>query len=106
MPLEDVPHCLITDPIAQVLQSALDTIIVPGTIFSGHTDHHSFNLVVNSGPAYTLGRLRGGRLLVSEFAVPGEDRIRLGNCGDCLQGLLTQLGTKLSKFLALVVSQL
>ena len=29
MPLEDVPSCLITDPLAQVLQSALDTIIAP-----------------------------------------------------------------------------
>jgi hypothetical protein len=29
MPLEDVPHCLITDPIAKVLQSALNTIIAP-----------------------------------------------------------------------------
>jgi len=106
MPLEDVAHCLITDPIAQVLQSALDTIIAPGMIFSGPTDHHSFNLVVNSGPAYTLGGQRGGRLLVSELAVPGEDRIRLGNHGDVLQGLLTQLGTKRSQFLALVVSQL
>jgi hypothetical protein len=84
MPLEDVPHCLITDPIAQVLQSALDTIIAPGTIFSGHADHHSFNLVVNSGPAYTLGELRGSSLLASEFAVPGEDRLRLGYRGDFL----------------------
>jgi hypothetical protein len=106
MPLEDVPHGLITDPIAEVLQSALDTIIAPGTIFSGHTDHHSFNLVVNSGPAYTLGGLRGGRLLGSELAVPGEDRIGLGNRGAFLQGLLTQLGPKHCQFLALVVSQL
>ena len=58
------------------------------------------------GPAYTLGGLRGVSLLVSELAVPGEDRLRLGNRGDFLQGLLTQLGTKLSKFPALVVSQL
>jgi len=106
MALEDIPYCLITDPIAQVLQSALDAIIAPGTIFAGHADHHGFNLVVNSGPAYPLGGLRGGRLLVSERAVPSEDRIGLGNRGDFLQGLLPQLGTKLSKFLAFVVSQL
>src|SRR2546423_13347351 len=62
--------------------------------------------MVNSGPAYTLGGLRRGSLLVSELAVPSEDRIGLGNRGDFLQSLFTQLGTKLSKFLALVVSQL
>ena len=55
MPLEDISYRLITDPIAQVLQSALDTIIAPCTIFSGHADHYGFNLGVNSGPAYTLG---------------------------------------------------
>src|SRR5437667_257783 len=78
----------------------------PSTIFSGHADHHGFNLMVNSGPASPLGGLRGGRLLGSELAVPSEDRLGLGKRGDFLQGLLTQLGTKLSKFLALVVSQL
>jgi hypothetical protein len=106
MALEDIAYRLITDPIAQVLQSALDTIIAPCTIFSGHADHHGFNLGVNSGPAYTCGGLRGGSLLASELAIPGKNRLGLGKRGNFLQGLLPQLGTKRSQFLALVVSQL
>jgi hypothetical protein len=50
--------------------------------------------------------LRGGRLLVSERAVPGEDCVRLGNGGNLSQGLLAQLGAKLSEFLTLVIGQL
>jgi hypothetical protein len=82
MALEDMSYRLITDPIAQVLQSALDAII--GTIFSGYADHHGFNLVVNSGPSYTLGGLRSVNLLVSELAVPGEDRLGFSNRSDFL----------------------
>jgi hypothetical protein len=45
-------------------------------------------------------------LLIDELAVPGEDRVGLGNRRNLFQGLLTQLLTKLSEDATIAVTEL
>jgi hypothetical protein len=62
--------------------------------------------LVNPRTANWLVWLGGINQLIDERAVPGENRVRLGNCRDLFQGLLAQLLANVGKGFALAVRQL
>ena len=88
MALEDIADRLVTDRIAQVGQRTHDAVIPPRAILAGHPHHQVFDLLVNAGTPNRLVWLGGVTFLIDELAVPGEDRVGLGNRRDRFQGLL------------------
>jgi hypothetical protein len=103
--LEDIPHRLVTDGIAQVGQSTHNAIIAPGAIRARHPHHEVFDLFVNARTADRLMNLGTITLLVRERAVPGEDSIGLGNRRDLLECFPTQLLTKLIQGATVAITQ-
>jgi len=90
----------------QILQSALNAIIAPGTIFTGHPEHKFFNLGIDSGPS-RIGAMRGAvELLGDQLAMPGQDRIRFNDRGDFLERLSAELFTNLGSRHAFGVGKL
>ena len=105
MAFEDVADRLITDRIAQVGQGTHDAVIAPRAVLAGHPDHQVLDLCVNAGTTNRFPWGRGIHFGAGELTVPGEDRGRLGNGGDCFQGLLTQLLANFGKCFAIAVRQ-
>lgn len=106
MTLEDIPHRLVTNRVAQVLQGALNAIIAPRAVFAGHAQHQRFNFLIHTGTANRLRRFRNRHGLAGELTVPGENRVRLGHGGNLGQGFLAQLGADFSEFFAFTVGEL
>src|SRR5713101_8617306 len=103
--LEDVPHRLVADRIAQVGEGAHDAVVAPGAILPCYADNQRFELLVDFGTAWRLALLRAVKLLSDQFAVPGEDGGGFDNGGDLRQRLLPQLFPDLGQGLALCIGK-
>jgi hypothetical protein len=99
--LQDVPHGLVADTIAQVRQSADDAVIPPRAVLSGHPHHEVFDLLVDARAANGLVELGTITLLGHERAVPSQDSVGLGHHRYLFQRLFAQLLAKLGECLAI-----
>src|SRR5207245_2830238 len=97
MALENIPHRLVTDRIAQVGEDADDPVVAPGTIFLGHADNQGLQLLVNWRTPWGLALWGAVKFLGHKRAVPAENRVRLNNLRHFLYGLLAQLLADLSQ---------
>src|SRR5262249_25710969 len=82
--LEDVPHRLVADRIAQVGEGADDPIVAPGTILLSHAHDQGLQLWINGGTPWGLALCRAVKLLGHQFAVPAENRVGLDDRGHVL----------------------
>ena len=105
MALQNVPHRLITDRIAQVGESPYDAIIAPRTVLAGYPHHQIFNFLGHARTPNRRMELRALALVLDAEAAPGQDRIGLRNGCDLCEGLLAQLLTDLGQCFALMVSE-
>jgi hypothetical protein len=99
--LQDVPHGLVADTIAQVRQSADDAVIPPRAVLSGHPHHEVFDLLGDARAANGLVELDTIILLGCERAVPSQDCVWLGNRRNLFQSLFAQLLAKLGECFAI-----
>src|SRR5262250_1200149 len=74
-------------------------------MLSGHADHKVFQLFVDARTSNRLLGLGTVTWLVRERAVPSEDGVGPGHCGNLCQGLLPQLLAKLSQRLAFAIRE-
>src|SRR5215510_7439137 len=70
--LENVPHRLVTDRIAQIRQRSSNAIIAPGTIVLSHADNQGLQLWVYFGTTGSLALGGAIKFLGDELAMPGE----------------------------------
>ena len=87
MALEDVAHRLVADREAQVSQGADNPVIDSGAILLGHTYDQDPQLWINPGASRRLTLRRAVTLLGHELPVPAQNRVRLDDGGEFLQGL-------------------
>src|SRR5919109_3461459 len=104
MALEDVPHSLITDFIAQMGQGPGNTIIAPRAILLGHADNQRLQRLVDLWASWSLPVLGAIKLPGDQLPVPRQDRIGCDDRGDLGQCLLAQLLPELGQALALSVA--
>jgi hypothetical protein len=76
MTLENVPHGLITDRVAPMLQGPRDAVIAPTAVFLGQAHYQGLQFCVDHGSTCSLPLLGAIELLCHQLPVPGEDRIR------------------------------
>src|SRR5262249_53155998 len=88
MALEDIPHSLVADGVAQIGQGADDPVIAPGTILLGHADDQGLELRVGRGATGRLALLRAVKFLGYEFAVPAKNCVGLDERRHLLEGFL------------------
>jgi hypothetical protein len=88
---EDIPDGLGTDGISKMFQGASYTVIVPASVLSGYPHDQGLELPAGLRAAWWVPLLGPVKLLGDEFAMPGENRIGLDDCGNFLQRLFTQL---------------
>jgi hypothetical protein len=105
VPLQDVPHRLATDRVAQMLQGAGNPVIAPAAIFLCHTHHQGLQLLVDLRPTQRLPLPGTIELLRHQPAVPGQNGIRLHDRGHLCQCLLAQALADLSQGLPVPFSQ-
>ena len=106
MAFQDVPHCLVTDTIAQIGQGAHNAVILPRAILAGHAYHEGLELLSNAGTSNRRARLSSVTLLGTQFPVLGEDRISLRHRCDLCERFPTQSLSNLSKGLTVAITQL
>ena len=87
---EDVAHGLIADLVAQMGQGAGNAIVAPAAIFLGHLDDQVFQFFIDTGTSRRLALAGAIEFVGGEFALPGEDGVRLDDMGDFFQGFLAR----------------
>ena len=96
MPLQDVPHSLIPDGVAEIGQRAHHSVVAPAGILSRHFDDQLLQFRLDRRPAGIAALFGSIELLRNELPVPSQNGVRLGNAGDLCQRLppeaLTNLG--------------
>src|SRR5262245_18213482 len=75
MPLQDVPHGLVADTIAQMRERSSDAIIGPRAILLGHAHYQRLQFLADLWSPKSLALLGTVKLLSNSGAVPGQDRI-------------------------------
>ena len=106
MPLQDVADRLVAYRITHVLQRPDNAIIPPCSILFGELDDELLDSWIDSGPSWIMA-LRGPvKLFCDELPVPGENRLRLDDGGNILEGLFPQSLAELGQRVALGIDEL
>ena len=82
MLIEHVRDRAATDFVTHVLECSPDSRIAPERILSSHSENQGSDLLHDSRTAWTSTPIRVVELLSDETTMPGEDRLRLHQCGE------------------------
>src|SRR5215470_7351806 len=88
---------LIGDMISQIGERSDNPIIAPGTIFPGHANNQSLDVLANSRSAGASPGLRSVEFASNEPSVPCEDGVGLSGCGHFAQCPTTESEANFAK---------
>ena len=83
--VQDVPHCLIGDGMAEIAQSADNAVVSPTGVLSGEADDERFHLGRDGGPTWGSAVFGAVELSGNEPPVPGEDGLWFSDAGNLLE---------------------
>ncbi len=98
MPLQDVPHSLVRDRIAEIGQRTNDPVVSPTAILLSHPDDESFHFQIDSRPTGIGSAFGSVELLCDMLSVSSQNGVGFGHASYLGQSFasesLTDLGER------------
>jgi len=97
MTLQDVPHSLIRDVIAEIGQRTHNPVVAPTGILPRHLDDQLLQFRFDRRPTRVAAEFGSIEFLRNQLPVPSQNGVRLGNAGDLCQRFAPEALPNVSK---------